>query len=65
MANVRPPITVAEAAERLGVSVRTVNRWISIGELTPLHKLNGIRGPWLLDPGTVDDFAARRAEAAR
>lgn len=52
-------ITSAEAAEQLGVSVRTVHRMVSAGELTPTIKLRGLRGAYLFDA----DQIARKAAA--
>ena len=52
-------ITSAEAAEQLGVSVRTVHRMVSAGELTPTIKLRGLRGAYLFDA----DQIARKAVA--
>jgi hypothetical protein len=43
-------ITTAEAAERLKVSIPTVNRWVRDGRLQPVQKLPGIRGANLFDP---------------
>ena len=37
-------ITTAEVAQRLGVSIPTVNRWVRDGRLTPVQKLPGLRG---------------------
>lgn len=47
-------ITTAEAAERLGKSVPTINRWARNGLIQPVHKLPGIRGPYLFDPEDVE-----------
>jgi len=53
-------ITTAEAAERLKVSIPTVNRWVRDGRLQPVQKLPGIRGANLFDPS---DIAALRNSA--
>lgn len=40
-------ITTAEAADLLGRSVATVNRWADDGKLPHAHKIDGLRGPRL------------------
>lgn len=47
-------ITTAEVAERLQVSIPTVNRWVRDGRLRPVQKLPGIRGANLFDPTNID-----------
>ena len=54
-------ITTAEAAERLGRSVPTVNRWARTGIIQPVHKLPGIRGPYLFDPEDIDALVKESA----
>ena len=53
-------ITTAEVAQRLRVSIPTVNRWVRDGRLQPVQKLPGIRGANLFDP---TDIAALRKSA--
>ena len=48
------PISVSEAAEILGVSIRHVNRLLSKGQLTAVYKHAGIRGPYLLSRAEVE-----------
>lgn len=51
-------LNTREAAERLGVSVDTVNRWARIGKLTPEVQLAGPRGARLYDANAVEALAA-------
>lgn len=57
MADPRPPISTGEVADQLGVSVRTVARWVEVGALPMLRQLPGKTGTMLFDPDVVDDFA--------
>jgi len=50
-------LTTAQAAERLGKSVRTVHRMASDGRLPHVAKLEGDRGSWLFDQAVVDMLA--------
>lgn len=47
-------ITTAEVAEKHGVSVRTVHRWVAAGRLTPTAKLPGKTGHYLFDPSALE-----------
>lgn len=47
-----------EVAERLHVSVDTINRWARDGLLTPEVQLPGLRGARLYSPAEVDRLAA-------
>lgn len=47
-------LTTAEVAATLGVDVRTVHRWVTAGELTPLTKLPGLRGAYLFARSDVE-----------
>lgn len=49
------PITAAEAARRLGVSVRTLDRAVAAGKITPKRTPGGHRR---FDPDDVDDLLA-------
>ncbi|MFY0409739.1 helix-turn-helix domain-containing protein [Solicola sp. PLA-1-18] len=49
-------ITVAQAATRLGVSVRTVRRWVDRGRLSALSSGDGRT---LLSSEAVEDLKAR------
>jgi excisionase family DNA binding protein len=54
-------IGVVETAQILGVSIRTVQRKLSTGQI-PGTKLNdGTRAPYLLDRQQVLDLAEKRA----
>jgi excisionase family DNA binding protein len=48
------PITVQEAADILGVSTTTIHRRIGDGTLTPITKVDGLRGPYLLSRADVE-----------
>ena len=50
-------LTTAQAAEALGVSVRTVHRMVAAGTLTPTMKLPGTTGAYLLDAAEVRNLA--------
>lgn len=52
-------MTTAEAAEALGVSIKTVTRWAASGKLTPLKKLPGPRGAFIFNSGDVEALLAR------
>ena len=47
-------LTTREAANRLGVSVQTISRWVSEGKLRPALKAPGIRGPLFFKADEVD-----------
>lgn len=49
-------LTTQEAANRLGVSVQTVSRWVNDGKLTPALKAPGIRGPMFFRADDVDEM---------
>lgn len=55
-------ITTAQAAEKVGVSVRTVIRWVEAGDLAAAQKLPGATGAYLFDEDAVDDFIAKNTE---
>ena len=39
-------LTTAEAAERVGVSVRTIESWVERGQLTPCNRREGRKTTW-------------------
>lgn len=47
-------LTTAQTADRLGISVPTVNRWAAGGRLPFVQKLEGPRGAYLFDPDVID-----------
>lgn len=57
-------LTTAEAAERLGVSVFTVNRYARDGALGVARKLPGVRGANLFLSTEVEALAAERTAGA-
>jgi excisionase family DNA binding protein len=54
MTKLRQPLTSKEAAERLGMSLRTFLRRVEEGAITPTHKLPGTRGAFLFDADSID-----------
>lgn len=59
-----PLIGATEACEVLGVSKDTLIRMIARGEITPVHKLPGPTGAYLLNRAEVERLTAAKAEAA-
>lgn len=57
-------LTTAEAAERLGVSVPTVNRWAADGTLPVAHQLPGKTGARLFTRSAVSRLARKIGAAA-
>jgi excisionase family DNA binding protein len=51
-------LSTAEVAERAGVSIRTVARWVDAGRLTPVVIAPGPTGARLFDPRDVALFLA-------
>jgi len=47
-------LTTAQAAQRLGVDVRTIHRKVKRGELTPALKATGLRGPLFFLESDID-----------
>lgn len=56
-------ITTAQAADRLGVSLRTFHRLHAADEIQHVAKLPGKTGSYLFNPAAVDKLAELRAEA--
>lgn len=52
--NMSDLLTTAQAAEIVGKSVPTVNRWAAEGVLTPAHKLPGRTGAYLFERAEVE-----------
>jgi excisionase family DNA binding protein len=55
-------LTTAQVADRFGVNVRTVSRWVLRGRLRPATRAPGLRGAYLFHPDTIDK-AQQRQEA--
>jgi len=53
-----PPLTLREAAQRLGVHYQTVYRWVRRGELVAKK----VAGTYLVEPSDLDDFALARLQ---
>lgn len=59
-------IATREASALLGVTTRTVARWVDEGTLTPAAQAPGPRGAYLFDAEQVECLAAERtAEVSR
>jgi len=54
-------MTTAEVAAALGVSIKTVTRWVASERLTPVHRLPGLRGAMLFAAEDVEALRASRA----
>lgn len=63
MEKIIEPISVADAAEILGVSHRQVARLLAKGELTAIYKHAGIRGAYLLSRSEVEARAGVNQDA--
>lgn len=55
---------VSEAADRIGVSSRTIKRWALNGTLRYRTKLPGDTGAYIFDLAEVERLAAERGVAA-
>lgn len=58
-----PPLqllTTKQVADRFGVTVKTVHRWVETGKLGQALKLDGPLGARLFDPLEVDRYEAER-----
>lgn len=53
-------LTTRAVAERFGVAISTVTRWVADGHLQPFHKTPGLRGQYLFATDEVDRFAKDR-----
>jgi predicted site-specific integrase-resolvase len=51
-------ISTGELAQRRGVTVKTVLRWVAAGKVTPAMKLPGKTGAYLFDASVADEAAA-------
>lgn len=57
-------LTTAQAAERLGVDVRTIHRWVKRGSVAPALKATGLRGPLFFTHDDIERLAQERTQAA-
>lgn len=53
-------LTSRQAAERLGVSVATLTRWVRAGKITPASQVPHYRGALFFDPADVKALADDR-----
>lgn len=51
-------LTTSQVAERLGLNVATINRWVRVGRLTPAMQYPGQRGARLFHAADIDALAA-------
>lgn len=58
------PISTAEAAQRLGVDVSTISRWVASGRLKPMWRLPKKTGAMVFDPKEIDRLVAERERAS-
>lgn len=59
-------ITTRQVAERIGIDVSTVARWVRDGKITPAFEADGLTGVRLFDPADVDAFiASRKSDGGR
>lgn len=53
-------LSASQVAEHLGVSVRTVHRMVSAGDLRPAMKAPGKTGGYLFRPASIEQAKAKR-----
>jgi excisionase family DNA binding protein len=58
------PLNTSDVAERLGVDVRTVQRWIAAGRFPGAYRVDpqGSRSPYLIPENDVVAFEERRKQ---
>lgn len=54
-------LSTREVADRAGVTVFTVAKWVRAGKLAAAYQLDGRTGSRVFDPSEVDRFLAERA----
>lgn len=59
----RTLIGVSEAADRLNVSARTIQRWAQNGELPYATQMPGATGAYVFELAAIEAFAATRGAA--
>ena len=57
-------LSTKQVAERRGVTVSAVSRWVTAGKLTPALKLEGRTGAMWFRPADVDALINDEAQAA-
>lgn len=57
----RTPLSTKAVAERLGVSVATIARWVTAGKLTPVLRLDGRTGAMWFAADDIDALAESEA----
>lgn len=56
-------LSTAEVASKLGVTPQTVARRVRSGDLLPVGKGAGVRGPYMFDAARIEALAAGTAAA--
>ena len=54
----------ALVCDDLDINRSTLSRWVAAGAITPVVKMDGLRGPMLFDPNDVARIKAAREAAA-
>jgi predicted site-specific integrase-resolvase len=52
-----------ESCRILGIDKATLSRWVTAGQLTPVHKLPGRNGAYLFDRTHIENIAQGRESA--
>ena len=52
-------VSTAEAADALGVSIKTITRWVTSKKLTPITRLPGKRGAMFFDGRDIEALLAQ------
>ena len=58
-------VTTAQVADRLQVSIETVNRWVREGRLVSTYQLPGARGARMFKASDIDSLAEALADELR
>ena len=56
MENLEPRFTTEEVANRYGVKITTVHRWVREGRLTALNLGGNRYGPYVYRPSDLEEF---------
>lgn len=64
MENLEPRFTTEEVANRYGVKITTVQRWVREGRLTALNLGGNRYGPYVYRPSDLEEFERKTAREA-